>query len=35
MGWLEKVTTPPIARRIYREELEQLATVVAPEKVAA
>lgn len=28
-GWLEKMTTPPISRRIYREELEKLATVVA------
>lgn len=26
-GWLEKLMTPAIARRIYREELAQLATV--------
>lgn len=26
-GWLEKVMNPPITRRIYREELQQLAEV--------
>jgi hypothetical protein len=31
-GWLEKLTTPPIARRIYREELDQLAAVLQSEK---
>ncbi len=28
-GWLEKLMNPPISRRIYREELQQLAKVAA------
>ncbi len=28
-GWLEKMTNPPIARRIYRQELAQLAAYIA------
>jgi len=27
-GWLEKLVTAAVTRRIYREELAQLATVV-------
>lgn len=26
-GWLEKLVTPPVSRRIYRQELQQLAQV--------